>query len=154
MTGIERQLDEITGQIIDSAIHIHRTLGPGLLESVYEAVLARDLVRRGLDVEKQKSVSFEYDGLHFQDAFRVDLLIERIVAVEIKSVEKVHPVHSKQVLTYLRLLRLPVGLLINFGAPTLKQGLHRVVNGLRSASPRFRVNQSAPVSKMVVSARR
>jgi iron complex transport system substrate-binding protein len=149
MNGAERQLDEITSQIIDSAIGIHRALGPGLLESVYEIVLARDLARRGFDIEKQKSVSFDYDGLRFEDAFRVDLLIQGCVAVEIKSVEKIHPVHSKQVLTYLRLLRLPLGLLINFGAPTLKQGLHRVVNGLpSSASSRLRVNQQHPKGEL------
>lgn len=145
MTGTERRLDEITGEIVDSAFHIHKALGPGLLESIYETVLARDLVRRGLNVEKQKCASFEYDGLHFDDAFRVDLLIDRTVVVEVKSVEKIHPVHSKQVLTYLRLLRLPVGLLINFGAPTLKEGLRRIANGIPdSASPRLRVNQSLP----------
>lgn len=145
MTRTERQIDEITGEIVDSAFHIHKALGPGLLESIYEVVRARDLARRGLNVEKQRSGSFEYDGLHFEDAFRLDLLIERIVVVEIKSVEKIHPVHSKQVLTYLRLLRLPVGLLINFGAPTLKEGLHRIANGIPdSASPRLRVNQVFP----------
>lgn len=79
-------------------------------------------------VERQKPVSFEFDGLQFDDAFRVDLLVERCVVVELKSVEALAPVHSKQVLTYLRLLNLPVGLLINFGAATMKEGLHRIVN--------------------------
>jgi iron complex transport system substrate-binding protein len=142
MMASRRQLDEITGEIVDSAFHIHQKLGPGLLESVYEIVLAQGLSRRGFTIEKQKPVSFEYDGLQFADAFRVDLLVDRAVIVEVKSVETIHPVHSKQVLTYLRLLHLPVGFLINFGAPTFKQGLHRVVNGLAaSASPALRVNR-------------
>jgi iron complex transport system substrate-binding protein len=145
MGGSKRQLDDITGEVIDSALCLHRTLGPGLLESVYEAVLARDLARRGLMVERQKAVSFEYDGMRFEDALRIDLLIEGRVVTEIKSVEKLQPVHHKQVLTYLQLLGLPFGLLINFGALTLKEGLHRLVNGLEpSASPRLRVNQSPP----------
>ena len=122
---------------------LHAALGPGLLESVCEAVLCRDLQRRGLLVERQKLVSFEYDGMRFDDGLRIDLLVDARVVVEIKSVEKPAAVHGKQVLTYLRLLKLPVGLLINFGAPTLKEGLQRIVNGLpSSASPRLRVNQS------------
>lgn len=137
-----KPLDEITGAIVDAALHIHQDLGPGLLESVYEAVLARALERRGFRVERQKLVRFEYDGMVFDEGFRVDLLVEEQVVVELKSVEKFAPVHSKQLLTYLRLLQLPVGLLINFGAATLKEGLHRVVNHLPpSASPRLRVNQ-------------
>ncbi|HET6224265.1 MAG TPA: GxxExxY protein [Dongiaceae bacterium] len=143
MIGGERSLDDITGEIVDAAYRLHTGLGPGLLESVYEAVLARDLQRRGLRVERQKPISFEYDGLQFSDGLRVDLLIESRVVVEIKSVESPLPVHHKQVLTYLRLLNLPVGLLINFGAPTLKSGLRRIVNGLApAASPRLRVNQT------------
>ena len=142
MSGTGKPLDDITGEIVDAAFMLHTGLGPGLLESVYETVLARELLRRGLQVERQKPVSFHYDGLDFNDGFRVDLMVESRVIVEIKSVERLAPVHSKQLLTYLRLLNLPVGLLINFGAPTLKDGLHRIVNGLpRTASPRLRVNQ-------------
>ncbi len=139
----EKSLDDVTGEIVDAAYKLHTGLGPGLLESVYETVLARDLQRRGLLVERQKKVSFDYDGLHFDDGLRLDLLVESRVVVEIKSVERLLPVHPKQVLTYLRLLNLSVGLLINFGAPTLKEGLKRIVNGLEpSASPRLRVNQN------------
>ena len=139
-----KSLDDVTGEIVDAAYKLHTGLGPGLLESVYETVLARDLQRRGLRVERQKSVAFDYDDLHFDDGLRVDLLVESRVVVEIKSVEKLLPVHPKQVLTYLRLLNLSVGLLINFGAPTLKEGLKRIVNGLEpSASPRLRVNRNA-----------
>ncbi|MBS0470527.1 MAG: GxxExxY protein [Proteobacteria bacterium] len=142
-SGLEsKALDDVTGAIVDAAYKLHVVLGPGLLESVYEAVLARDLARQGFTVDRQRSVSFEYDDLRFEDAFRVDLLINNSVVVEIKSVERDAPVHAKQLLTYLRLLKLPVGLLINFGRPTLKEGLTRVVNRLApSASPRLRVNQ-------------
>jgi iron complex transport system substrate-binding protein len=142
-----RSLDDITGTIVDASLKIHRDLGPGLLESVYQAILARTLEKRGLLVEQQKPVRFEYDGMIFDHGFRADLMVEGCVIVELKSVEKLAPVHTKQLLTYLRLLDLRVGLLINFGAATLKQGLHRVVNNLPpSASPRLRVNhpESAP----------
>ena len=130
-------LDDTTGAIVDAAMQIHRKLGPGLLESVYEIVLARDLERRGFRVERQRIVRFEYDGIVFDEAFRADLLVEEQVVVEVKSVEQLAPVHSKQLLTYLRLMHLNVGLLINFGGATLKEGLHRIVDRLTpSASPR------------------
>jgi len=143
MTEGAGKRDPITAEIVDASYTLHVALGPGLLESVYEAILARDLERRGLRVERQKLVSFEYDGMHFEDALRTDLLVNDSVVVEIKSVERLLPVHPKQVLTYLRLLNLQVGLLINFGAPTMKEGLHRIVNGyVPSASSRLRVNQT------------
>ena len=136
-----KPLDDITGEIIDASIRLHRDLGPGLLESVYEAILLKILTKRGLAVERQKPICFEYDGIRFEDGFRVDLLVEGRVVVELKSVEKIAPVHGKQLLTYLRLMNLPVGLLINFGATTLKEGLHRIVNNLdASVSPGLRVN--------------
>ena len=136
-----KELDDITGAVVDAAMKIHMDLGPGLLESVYEAVLARALERRGLQVERQKVIRFEYDGMVFDEGFRTDLLVEGRVIVELKSVEKLAPVHSKQLLNYLRLMNLPVGLLINFGSATLKEGLHRIVNKpLSSASSRLRVN--------------
>ena len=120
--------DRLTGEIVDAALKLHQAIGPGLLESVYEALLAKELERRGLRTARQVPVSFEYDGLSFQDAFRVDLLVESRVVVELKSVERLAPVHSKQLLTYLRLMNLPIGLLVNFGASTLKEGLHRIAN--------------------------
>src|SRR5436190_14653592 len=98
-----RELDDITETTIDAAIQIHIDLGPGLLESVYEAVLARALERRGFRVERQKPIRFEYDGLPFEEGFRADLVVEGRVIAELKSVEKLTPVHSKQLLTYLRL---------------------------------------------------
>ncbi len=139
-----REIDDVTGVIVDAAYKVHTGLGPGLLESVYEAVLARDLERRGLGVQRQVAVPFDYDGMHFDEGLRIDLLVDGIVIVELKSVEKLAPVHSKQLLTYLRLMNLPVGLLINFGGATLKEGLHRIVNNYRpspSAPPRLRVNE-------------
>lgn len=140
-----KELDDITGAIVDAALKIHMELGPGLLESVYEALLARALRKRGFQIERQKPIRFEYDGMVFDEGFRVDLLAEGVVIVELKSVEKLAPVHGKQVLTYLRLMDLSVGLLVNFGAATLKEGLQRIVNRLpSSASPRLRVNQGSP----------
>lgn len=136
------EIDDITGIIINNSMEIHKKLGPGLLESVYEAVLYKKLEKEGLFVERQKPVDFVFEGISFQEGFRVDLLVEKTVVVELKSVEKTAPVHSKQILTYLRLLNLEVGLLINFGGATLKEGLERIVNNYApSASPRLRVNQ-------------
>lgn len=123
-----QDVNEITGIIVDCAFKLHMELGPGLLESVYEAILARMLERRGLSVERQKAIRFEFDGMIFDEGFRIDLLVDNQVVVELKSIEKLAPVHSKQLLTYLKLMRHPVGLLMNFGAATMKEGLHRIVN--------------------------
>ena len=119
---------ELTGIIVDESFQLHTDLGPGLLESVYETLLEMRLRRRGLKVERQKTVVFSYEGIEFNEGLRLDLLVEDRVVVELKSVEQFAPVHYKQVLTYLRLLDLRVGLLINFGAPLLKQGIKRIVN--------------------------
>ncbi len=129
--SFEFRVEEICTTVVDTAFHLHRGLGPGLLESVYETVLARQLERRGLNVERQKPLSFDYDGIRFDEGLRVDLMIEGLLIVELKSVEKLSPVHAKQVLTYLRLLGLPLGLLINFGAPSFKEGIKRIVNNHR-----------------------
>lgn len=135
-------IEEISAAVVDSAFRLHRDLGPGLLESVYEAVLASHLKRQGLQVETQKVLGFDFDGMHFEHGLRVDMLVERVVVVELKSVERLSPLHAKQLLTYLRLLNLSLGLLINFGAPTFKEGVKRVVNGrVDFASSRLRVNQ-------------
>jgi GxxExxY protein len=139
---MERDIDEITGIIVDAAYQLHFRLGPGLLESVYEIVLEKELQKRGLKVERQKWISFEFDGMLIENAFRLDLFIEDKVVVELKSVEVLFPVHPKQVLTYLKILNLPVGLLINFGAPTMKEGLHRIVNHYKpSPSSPLRINK-------------
>jgi GxxExxY protein len=141
VANAEKPLDEITGEIVDAAYRLHKDIGPGLLESVYETVLAKALERRGLRAAQQVAVSFEYDGLQFDNCLRVDLLVDCRVVLGIKSVEHTLPIHRKQLLTYLRLMRLPVGLLINFGKPTMREGLQRIVNQLEfSASPSLRVN--------------
>ena len=136
------QPDDITEAVIPASITIHRELGPGLLESVYVLVLAASLQRRGFRVQRELPVTVAYDDMQFEDAFRADLLVEGCVVVEVKSVEKLAHVHTKQLLTYLRLLNLRVGLLLNFGAATMRQGLKRVVNDLDpTTSPALRVNR-------------
>lgn len=122
----------ITGPVVDTAYRLHTRLGPGLLESVYETVFARMLQQAGLRVERQRPVAFEFEGIRFDEVCRVDLLVEKQVVVELKALEKLAPVHSRQLLTYLRLLDLPVGLLINFGAARLNDGLQRVLNARAS----------------------
>jgi GxxExxY protein len=139
-----RDLDEITGAIVDAALQMHRDLGPGLMESVYEAILSRALVQRGLHVERQKVISFIYQEIVFTEGFRIDIVVEDRVLVEVKSVEQLGRQHVKQLLTYLKLTNTSVGLLISFGAPTLREGLRRNVNGFEpSAFPRLRVNRTA-----------
>jgi GxxExxY protein len=141
------ELDEITGAIIDEAMRLHRTIGPGLFESVYQQILVDSIQRRGLKVEQNVGISFEYEGRLFRNGLRVDLLVEGLVVVELKAVEQLAAVHSQQLLTYLRLMRLPVGLLINFGGATLREGLKRVVNGLApQSSPSLRVNKDLVAS--------
>jgi GxxExxY protein len=128
-------LELLATAVVDAAFHVHRGLGPGLLESVYESVLARMLEERGYRVERQKVVSFEYCGMRFEDGFRADLVVEGAIVVELKSVERLAPVHAKQLLTYLRLLDLRVGFLINFNTATFKEGIQRVVNQHRENIP-------------------
>jgi GxxExxY protein len=133
-----KDIDEISGDVIDIAIRLHRDLGSGLLESVYETVLAARLVQYGYKVERQKPIDIEFEGLQFPAAFKLDLLIDDRLIVEIKSVERVTGVHAKQLLTYLRLSKQPVGLLLNFGGETLKEGIRRLVNNhtpLRVSAP-------------------
>jgi len=122
--------NEIAKIIVDAAFQIHKRLGPGLLESVYEVILAHVLSRRGLKVEKQVPVAIVFDGIKFNEGFRADLIVEDKVIVELKSVEKVLPVHKKQLLTYLRLTDRRLGLLINFGSELIREGISRVVNNL------------------------
>ncbi len=124
-------IDQITSDVVGEAIKIHRELGPGLLEAVYEAVLAASLIRLGHRVARQHPVAIEYDGIAFPAAFRVDLLVDDRLIVEIKSVEQLNKVHAKQVLTYLRLMKQPVGLLLNFSGLTMKEGIRRLVNDYR-----------------------
>jgi GxxExxY protein len=122
--------NEIAKVIVDAAYRVHVTLGPGLLESVYEAVLHHELRKRGLRVSRQQVLPVVYESVTLDEGFRTDLIIEDKVIVELKSVEEVAPVHKKQLLTYLRLADKRLGLLINFGDPLIKHGITRVVNGL------------------------
>ena len=123
--------NEMATVVVDAAYRVHTGLGPGLLESVYEVVLAHALAQRGLAVARQVPIPIQYDGLSFDEAFRADLVVEDALIVELKSVEKVAPVHKKQLLTYLRLADKRLGLLINFGEELIKNGISRVVNGLK-----------------------
>src|SRR6266568_3317150 len=122
--------NEIANMIMDAAFLIHRELGPGLLESVYEVVLARQLTDKGLAVERQMPIPIQFQGIVFDEGFRADLFVEQKVIIELKSVERLQPVHSKQLLTYLRLTGCRLGLLINFGENLMKDGFKRVANGL------------------------
>lgn len=135
------EIDIISGRVVDLAIRLHRDLGPGLLESVYETVLAGKLAAAGYAVERQKAVDIEFEGSLFAAAFRIDLLIDHRLILEIKSVDRLMPVHAKQLLTYLRLTKQPVGLLLNFGGETMKEGIRRLVNNHNpSAPPRLCAN--------------
>ena len=122
--------NKIAKLAVDAAYHVHTKLGPGLLESVYEVVMVHEIEKRGLAVERQVSIPIQYDGLAFKEGFRADMVVEDSVILELKSVESVAPVHKKQLLTYLRLTDKKLGLLINFGAPLIKQGIFRIVNKL------------------------
>lgn len=122
--------NDIAKQIVDAAYKIHTTLGPGLLESVYETVLAYELAMRGLNVTRQAAIPVVYEQISFDEGFRADLVVEGKVIVELKSVEKVAPVHKKKLLTYLRLADKRLGLLINFGEALIKDGITRIVNRL------------------------
>jgi len=122
--------NDIAEVVMEEAFRLHRELGPGLLETVYEVVLARRLQEAGLDVRRQMAVPIHIDGIHFDEGFRADLMLNDKVIVELKSVENAQPVHAKQLLTYLRLANCKLGLLINFGEKLMKDGFKRVVNGL------------------------
>lgn len=121
-------LNNLSGIVVDECIRIHRELGPGLLESVYETVLGGALGRRGLKVDRQVPVDIQFDGMRFAAAFRIDLRIEDSLVLEIKSVERLANLHAKQLLTYLRLTRSPLGLLLNFSGETMKDGIRRIIN--------------------------
>jgi len=122
-------IEELARVAIDCGLHIHKELGPGLLESVYEILLAERLSRSGWLIERQRLLPIEFDGLTFEEGYRVDLLVDGKLIIEVKSVERLARVHGKQLLTYIRLARQPVGLLMNFGAETFREGLRRIVNG-------------------------
>ncbi|AJP71541.1 GxxExxY protein [Sphingomonas hengshuiensis] len=128
-----RDVEALARIAVDCGFKLHEALGPGLLESVYEACMAHSLAARGLAVDRQKPIPILFDGVTLQEGFRVDLLVEGRLLIELKSTEAHAPVHAKQLLTYLRLMNLPLGLLMNFGAPTFKQGVRRLANNYRPA---------------------
>ena len=121
--------DDVGRLVIDCAVKLHQELGPGLLESVYETIMADKLRQSGLSVARQVAIAVEYHGHSFNEGFRADLIVGQKVIVELKSVDVIHPAHKKQVLTYLRLSKLKLGYLINFGEALMKDGITRVVNG-------------------------
>ena len=122
----ENEIGEI---IVDTAVGLHKELGPGLLETVYEVILAHKLKEKGLIVKRQVAVPIVYSGIRFDEGFRIDLLVNNKVIIELKSVEKLHKTHKKQLLTYLRLKDCKLGLLLNFGESLMKDGISRVING-------------------------
>ncbi len=122
------ELDEITEKIIGCAIRVHRTLGPGLLESTYEVCLAHELNKLGMSVQSQVALPVVYDGIRLDAGYRIDLLVENEVIVELKAVDSIHPIHEAQVISYLKLSGKKIGLLINFNVTMLKNGIRRLAN--------------------------
>jgi GxxExxY protein len=125
--ALPSDLEDLAAALVDSAFKVHQTLGPGLLESVYESCLCIELTRRGISYEKQAPMPLVYEGVNVDGGFRLDLLVEKSVVMEIKAVEKLLPIHQSQVLTYLKLANLRLGLLINFNVWMFKEGVKRIV---------------------------
>jgi GxxExxY protein len=126
---MEMNENEIGTILVDCAVNLHCSLGPGLLESVYEAILSSQLQQRGLTVERQVPIAVTFEGQRFDEGFRADLILNGMVIVELKSVERIRPVHKKQLLTYLKLTNLRLGYLLNFGDVLMKNGITRIING-------------------------
>jgi len=126
----EMNENEIGTIIIDTAFYLHKSLGPGLLESVYETILAKLLSKKGLYVQRQVSIPIEFEGEQFDEGFRADLFVEGKVIIELKSVEKITSAHKKQLLTYMKLTNTKLGYILNFGTELMKDGIDRIVNGL------------------------
>ena len=126
--------NQVGRMILDSSIQVHRAIGPGLFESVYETVLAHELQKRGLSLRRQVPIPIHYDGLTFDEGFRADLIVQELVIVELKSVAELSPAHRKQLQTYLRLSGYKLGYLLNFGEALLRDGIVRSVNGLPEAT--------------------
>lgn len=125
---MDERIEHLASTVLNCGLQLHRDVGPGLLESVYEQVLADRLVDLGLAVDRQQPVNILIDGKTYPEAFRFDIVVNRILSIEIKSMERLGPVHISQTLTYIRLMNLPLGLLLNFGSETFKQGIRRVIN--------------------------
>ena len=130
-------IEQLITMAMDCGFAIHRALGPGLLESAYEALMAAALAKRGVSVERQKSIALDFEDIHIEDVYRVDLLIEDQLIIELKSVERLAPVHQKQLLTYLRITGRPLGLLMNFGDDLLMNGISRVINNRSNYAGRY-----------------
>lgn len=128
--NLGRSENELAKIVVDAAVCIHKHFGPGLSETVYEVTLAHELKKRGLDVQRQVPIVIKYDSITFEEGFRADIILDDRVILELKAVEELHPVHKRQLLTYLRLARMRLGLLINFDTELVKDGIVRVVNGL------------------------
>jgi len=129
---IPAEIGRLAGIVVDAAFNVHNELGPGLLENAYEACLCRELELRGVKHKRQLTVPLEYRGVHIEIGYRVDLVVEEKLIVELKAVDELLPVHMAQLVTYLRLKKLPLGLLINFNEMLIKNGIHRVLNVPRS----------------------
>jgi len=125
-----KQEDKFSKEIIGAAIEVHRNLGPGLLESAYEECLCRELVIRSLTFERQKPLPLSYKGIKLDCGYRLDIVVEGLVILELKAVDRIEPIHEAQLLTYLKLAKLKLGILINFNVPVLKNGIKRIVNRL------------------------
>ncbi len=127
-----RELAEnnLSAEVVDAAVQVHSRLGPGLFESVYEVCLAHELTKRGFAVQRQVPICVVYDSIRFDEGFKADIIINDTLIIELKSIETILPVHKKQLLTYLKLADKKIGLLLNFGAPLMKNGIVRLVNGL------------------------
>jgi iron complex transport system substrate-binding protein len=132
---VSQSVDAISREVIGVAVSVHQTLGPGLLESVYETVLAAKLAGMGYKVDRQKPIDIVYEDFRFEAAFRIDLMVEDCLIIEVKSVEQLNKAHAKQLLTYLRLTGKPVGLLLNFSHETMKEGIRRLVNNHDPSAP-------------------
>ena len=128
--GAELEENEIGSIIVDTAVNLHKKLGPGLLESVYEVILMKQLVKKGLFVQRQVPISIEYEDEFFDEGFRADLFVEGKVIIELKSVEKLNQAHKKQLLTYLKLTNTKLGYILNFGEELMKDGINRIANGI------------------------
>ena len=123
--------NEIGSIIVDTAVYLHKKLGPGLLESVYEIILMKSLTKKGLHVQRQVSIPIEFEGEYFDEGFRADLFVEGKVIIELKSTERITPAHKKQLLTYLKMTNTHLGYILNFGMELMKDGIDRIVNGLK-----------------------
>jgi GxxExxY protein len=131
--GVMNKIDAIASEIVDAALKVHRELGPGLLESAYEVCMEHELTKRGYSVERQKAQPVLYDGILIEVGYRIDLLVDDLIIIELKAVAELAPIHQAQLLTYLKLSHKSLGFLINFNVPLIKNGIRRVVNQFKES---------------------